>query len=249
MNIKITKKLLPIILLIIVIIILLFIIMFSRNGFTTIMADIIPHNSPVKEMVQTILNEINSKYSSEYKLIDFDSFKTEQVNNLTVRYTVRVYVHDKRSVEGRQFVIVFTNTTVNDINELNVEHISISNAVNLPILMDMNYSTRSGIASTMNTELINVNGLEQTTLEMHPYKLDGNNACVKNITDYAVNYKPSNFNDEALMIKNKHAVSFSGIMPYDNPTVARQEKIDYEDPMSHLFRPAGFDGADGRVAH
>ena len=221
------------------------------DEFTNYPADIINYDTPLKAMLKTILDTINKKHTTDYHLVDIDSYKKEDLP--VERYTVRFYAHNMKLSEGSQFIVVFTvgNDVSNEekVKNINVEHINISNAVVLPNNIWTNNTTRNGMKSSskMLTELISVNGLEDTTLDYKSYKTDG--ICLKNIKDYYQKFNPDGYNDKKLNIINNHAVSYTGITPFDNPTVARKEKLDYQDPISHLFSPNNFSGGDGNVAY
>ena len=51
------------------------------------------------------------------------------------------------------------------------------------------------------------------------------------MSDYYKMFNPAGFNDKNIKVDNEYVVSFTGLNPLDNPTVARQEKLDYEDPI------------------
>ena len=214
-----------------------------REKFTQYITDTMPYDTPVKGMISSILAEFNKQHNTEYKFIAFDRVNTDIVDAEHLRYNMRIYVHNKRMAEGRNMHLTFT---VSKDKRIKVENINISNAVNLPNNLWTNFSTRSGIQAEMRDELVKVDGIEQTDIDFQPVKIAGK--CVRNTQDFYKAFNPTDYNDGAITVKNKYAVSFAGIIPYDNPTVARQEKLDYSDPMSSLFRPGGFDGADGRVA-
>ena len=222
-----------------------FYIFFIKESFSQYITDTLPYDTPLRNMISAILAEFNKQNSTDYQLIAFDRVNRDIVDSETLRYNMRIYVHNKRMVEGRNMYLAFT---VSKDNRIKVETINVSNAVNLPNNIWTNLSTRNGLAypSELPAELIKVDGIEQTDIDYQPVKINGH--CVRNTQDFYKAFVPNDYNDGAITIKNKYAVSFAGIVPYDNPTVARQEKLDYSDPMSALFRPAGFDGADGRVA-
>lgn len=228
----------------IIAIIVIILLVLRKEKFTQYVTDTMSYDTPIKGMVKSILAEFNKQHKTEYSLIAFDRVNVDIVDSENMRYTMRIYVHNKRMAEGRNMVLVFTVSTSKNIK---VESINISNAVNLPNNIWTNYSTRSGIAGKMNSELLKVSGIEQTDIDYQPVKINGH--CIRNTQDFYKAFVPNEFNDAGITVNNKYAVSFAGIMPYDNPTVARQEKLDYKDPMSALFRPGSFDGADGRVAY
>jgi hypothetical protein len=226
--------------------IFIFYIFFIKEKFTQYITDTLPHDTPIKSMVKSILAEFNKQHNTDYHLLAIDRVNRDIVDVEHLRYNMRIYVHNKRMAEGRNMYLAFT---VSKDKHIKVETINISNAVNLPNNIWTNLSTRNGLAnlSELPAELINIDGIEQTDIDYQPVKINGH--CVRNTQDFYKAFVPNDYNDGAIIVKNKYAVSFAGIVPYDNPTVARQEKLDYSDPMSSLFRPAGFDGADGRVAY
>jgi hypothetical protein len=229
-------------------IVLIFIIIFfilKPENFTQYTTDTIEYDTPIREMVFAILEEFNKKHNTEYYLIAFDRVNVDIVDNENLRYSMRIYVHNKRMVEGRNMHLTFT---VSNKKLIKVETINISNAVSLPNNIWTNLSTRNGLVGTgMTSEIVSVDGIEQTDIDYQPVKINGH--CIRNTQDFYKAFVPADYNEGAITVDNKYAVSFAGIIPYDNPTIARQEKLKYEDPMSSLFRPSGFDGADGNIAY
>jgi hypothetical protein len=218
-----------------------------REKFTNqYITDTMPYDTEVKKMVSSILKTFNKQYSTEWYLIAFDRVNTEIVDTEHLRYNMRVYVHNKRMAEGRNMLLVFT-VSIN--KQIKVEHINISNSVNLPNNIWTNKSTRNGIYRNNegNKLMSEINGIEQTDIDYQPVKINGH--CIRNTQDFYKSFVPTNYNEGAISVNNKYAVSFAGIIPFDNPTVARQEKLSYEDPMSSLFKPSSFDGADGNIAY
>jgi hypothetical protein len=229
-------------------IILLFIVIIflilRKEKFTQYITDTISYNTPIKDMVNAILTEFNKQHSTEYYFVAFDRVNSEITDSEQLRYSMRIYVHNKRMVEGRNMFLTFT---VSKDKRIKVETINISNAINLPNNIWTNISTRNGLINNYSNEILKIDGIEQTDIDYQPVKINGH--CVKNTQDFYKAFVPTDYNEGAITVDNKYAVSFAGIIPYDNPTVARQEKLDYKDPMSSLFRPSGFDGSDGRVSY
>jgi hypothetical protein len=228
---------------IIIIFLVLIFFLLKPEPFAQYITNTISYNTPIKDMVKAILTEFNKQHSTEYYLIAFDRVNKEIVDSTNLRYSMRIYVHNKRMAEGRNMFLSFI---VSRDKRIKVETINISNAINLPNNIWTNISTRNGLTNNYISNEI-VNGIEQTDIDYQPVKINGH--CVKNTQDFYKEFVPTDYNEGAFAVKNKYAVSFAGIIPYDNPTIARQEKLDYEDPMSSLFRPSGFDGADGNVSY
>jgi len=231
--------------LVLIFLVIIFLTVLRREKFTQYVTDTMPYDTPVRGMVSAILAEFNKQHGTEYQFIAFDRVNSEFADSEHLRYNMRVYVHNKRMVEGRNMHLTFT---VSKDKVIKVETINVSNAVNLPNNIWTNLSVRNGLVGAgMSNELLSVDGIEQTDIDYQPVRINGH--CVRNTQDFYKAFVPADYNEGAITVDNKYAVSFAGIIPYDNPTVARQEKLDYSDPMSALFRPASFDGADGRVAY
>lgn len=206
---------------------------------------IIPYDNSIREIINTILNSINQKYNTNYNLIEIDSIKYEEINN---KYITRIFTYERQLDKGYTMLLTFTadkmNDKISDKININIESIEVNNAIFLPKTIWTNINTNNKKIKNLNN--INVTGLYQTNIDFHPYKEEGKK--VYNITDYGRTYNPNGYSDDNIKVKNKYAVNSEGIMPYDNPTVARK-KLSYEHPMSYIFRPNDFDGADGNVAY
>lgn len=212
-----------------------------KEPFTTYISSTVPYDYNVINMVKAILKTYNTVNNTKYHFIQLDRVNEEPH---LAKTTVRVYVHDLTNNEGRIMIITFTEVN----KHIKVESLNFSNAVNMPNNLWTNLNSNNPTQAMMSSELIDgLEGIEQTSIDYKPYKRDGQ-LLVRNTAEFSNVFNPTDYNDKQIRVINEYAVSFAGIMPHDNPSVARGE-LEYENAFTKLFAAGNVNDSQGRVVY
>jgi hypothetical protein len=90
-----------------------------------------------QDILRKILNIINSRTNMSYYLMSFDQLRQERIDATRVRFIADFFVHEMRDLHTRRMIVIFTLNYAN--NDVEVEHVNLSNAFKNPSKDFMDY--------------------------------------------------------------------------------------------------------------
>ena len=125
----------------------------------------LPTKTIVINILKQILNSINEKTGMTYVFSGFDRLDQDSVDNVKTRFTCDIFVGEMRNLETKRLIIIFTLNF--KTKEVDVEHINLSNAMNIADKTFMDYPVPELILTDDNLmrNEYKIMGLNQSSLE------------------------------------------------------------------------------------
>lgn len=96
-----------------------------------------PTKLVVTDIIRKILNEVNKQTGMTYYFTAYDQLKQDVVSPTETRFVADFFVHELKNLFTRRMMLVFTVNFAN--KNVQVEHVNLSNAFNLPSKSFMDY--------------------------------------------------------------------------------------------------------------
>lgn len=96
-----------------------------------------PTKLVVTDIIRKILNEVNRQTGMTYYFTAYDQLKQDVLNADETCFVADFFVHELKNLFSRRMMLVFTVNFAN--KNVNVEHVNLSNAFNLPDKTFMDY--------------------------------------------------------------------------------------------------------------